>query len=168
MNHNIVKFYKDEPLIWNVKTDANINPKLKYRDEYVIDEKTKVVVEQYSQFDVEFYDIDLIKNGEEFFLGRYLKNKKIRVAYNNGKLLIYYGLYNQETNEFDKVTKVINLYNIEDVMAYPVTEEDALTLFNPSWTLEELINPDGSLVDYNANNKQRKTKNLSRFSYYGD
>ena len=165
---NIVMFDKEEPAIWNGKTDANLDPKIKDKDELIIDDDTKVIVELFCQYDVYFYDITLIKNNNEIFIGRYLKENKLRVAYNNGKLLIYYGLYNEKTLNYDRVTKVINLYNIEDDMSYPVTEGEALKLFNSNWTMEELLDESGSLIDYNANNKQSKTKDLSRFSYYGD
>lgn len=166
--NNIVKFDGNEPTIWNGKTDANLAPEIKDRDEFIIDDNIKVIVELFCQYDVYFYDITLIKNNEEKFLGRYLKDNKLRVAYNDNKLLIYYGLYNDETAKFDRVIKVINLYNVEDDMFYSVAEEEALKLFNPNWTHEELLNPDGRLAVYTENNKQDKTKNLIRFSYYGD
>ena len=168
-DNNLVLFKKEEPTEWTYKGDNVTPPVLKDEAEYEIDEKTKVVVKKSSQFDVEFYDIYVKVADEERFLGRYLREtQNLRIGYNNGKILIYYGNYDRDTQKFSKVTKVINLYNVEDDMFYPVREAEALRMFNPELTLDELLTPDGSLVYYNADNKRDKTKNLDRFSYYGD
>ena len=150
-----------------INTEPFLAPKLDDSWEYKIDENNKVSVKQFSQYGEEFYDITLIKNNDtELFLGRYLRHiHNIRIGYNNGRILIYYGKFDENTKKYSIITKVINLYDMEDGISYVGTEKELLNIFNPDLGTDELINPDGSVLQYNIDNKQEKTKNLARFSY---
>ena len=147
-------------------TEPYLKPSLDDSWEYPINQENKVIVKQFSQYGEEYFDIFLYKNNDELFLGRYLRHiNNLRIGYKDGKILIYYGFFDDETKKYSKVTKVINLYNMEDGLAYVGTEIELLKLFDPSLDTRELLEPNNSVLQYNIDNKQPKTKNLVRFSY---
>ena len=151
-------FYKSEPKLYM------------HHDTCKINENTNVTVDEYIQYDIHYLLITLNKNGEPIIIGRYLKeSKNILVSYKNHNILLYYADYNHDSNSLSKIFKVINLYDVFEDISYCVTEKQALEIFDPSINTNYLIDPDGSLVNYNVVNNQKKLKRgISRFSYYGD
>lgn len=135
-----------------------------------IDNNTYIRVDEYIQYEQNYFDIILHKEEKEIIIGRYLKDfKNIMVAHKNNKILFYYAEYAHSDERIMNIVKIINLYNLEDDVFYSVTEKEALNLFDSSISDEYLQTPDDRLLNYNINNKQKTMKKgISRFCYYGD
>ena len=155
---NFDSTYKSEPKIFI------------HHDVCKINQNTYVTVDEYIQYDINYLLITLHKDGDQIILGRYLKEgHNILVSNRNENILLYYADYDYDTHSLSRIIKVINLYDIINDMTYSVTEKKALEIFDPNLSTEYLLNPEGSLVNYNAINNQKKfKKGISRFTYYGD
>lgn len=155
----------------NIHGTYEIEPELfLIHDGCIIDEKNYISINEYIQYDVNYFDIILHKGDNDIILGRYLKDfKNIMAAYKDNKILLYYADYNYSDSNLSKIIKVINLYNIEDDVFYSLTEKEALNVFDSEISTQYLIDPDNRLIEYNIDNKQKTLKKgISRFSYYGD
>lgn len=171
MQNNIIKFD------FNKKTNPFIHGKYESEPELFlihdgckINDNVYVTVNEYIQFDQNYFDVVLHKNSDEIIIGRYLKEfKNIMASYNDGKIILYFVEYDYIKNSLSKIIKIINLYNIADDMSYSLTEKEALNLFDKSIIADDLLEPDNMITDYNINNKQKTLKKgISRFTYYGD
>ena len=173
MSDDNFKLIKNETVVPDGKIhgDIKVEPKLFLNhDGCVIDENTYVTVDEYTQYDEYYFDILLHKENDIIPLGRYIKESKlILTAYKDKKILIYYADFDPVNGGLNRIVKVVNLYNIDDDMFYNLTEEEALKLFDESIDSSHLYTPEGKLVEFSVDKKQRVlSSGINRFSYYGD
>ncbi len=142
---------------YNMETKLVEEPKI-----IKIGEKCKISINEYKKRLDTFYDVVLNNNGNEIFIGRYMKtDKELIVYYNNGKILVCNEEYISSIND-KAITNVFDLYDIVDDIFYSVSSAEALEIFNPNLSSDFLKNKDKQIVRNDIEKKHRfkiKTKN---------
>lgn len=102
--------------------------------------------------------INILTN-EQYFIGRFKEpQSKVKILFNDGKILVYNDKYNYEKNN-NVITNVLALYSILDDSIYAETEENALNIFNKDLDSSFLENKDRLLIEIDI---ERKNKTLIR------
>ena len=143
-------------IVKNILLNENINTYMKFNTE--IDDDCYCSLLRYGGSDyAEVYICYKNNNYKRKICSLNIINDWPRAKYNDGKLLIYNGIYNREINDYD-VLNVYKLYNIEDDVFYSVTESDALELFDHNMSTNNLITPDRYIC---INKNERKDNNIN-------
>lgn len=102
-----------------------------------------------------FYDVTFVSNGKEAFLGRFFQDENmLHIAYNDGKILIYYSEYdNIEKKTF--ISEVLVLYEIIDDTIYSCTQEEALEIFDKTFDTSHLTNKTEKICRSDVEKKKR-------------
>ena len=142
----------------NNNYDIN-KPKLKYEPDILnIGKDLYVSVAEYQKRGDSFFDIILHNKEKEIFIGRYSTDlHNINVMYNNGTILVYSRQFIKERNN-NFIVKVHSLYDILDDVHYSLTEEEALTLFDPQLDTTFLKDKTKSTIREDVEKKHRLMK----------
>lgn len=126
--------------------EANIgeyNPLVIYEAPFIynIGENAFVTTQRFWGSNKEYYDVVLHLKDKKLLLGRFpLELSDLRIAYKDGRILIYYDEYNHEKGTLE-IIKVLGLYDIADDVFISSKEKEALVMFDPDLNTEGLKNP---------------------------
>ncbi len=101
-------------------------------DIITIDKNLIIEIQNYKKRGEKYCDVTLINSltDDEKIIGRFMEPiSRIKVLYNNGKLLIYNDKFNNDEKK-DVITKVLALYNIIDDVVYSESQEEMLNIFD--------------------------------------
>ena len=132
---------------------ALFNPKI-----IEISEESFISIQLYEFRSNKFYDVILYNNGIKQFVGRFDEKDSIfEVAYNNGKILVYYSEFDEQSKKMC-VSEIAQLYDISDDTVYACTEELALKLFDDNMDSQTLKNKDNSVIRIDKEKRKRLIK----------
>lgn len=101
-------------------------------DIITIDKNLIIEIQNYKKRGEKYCDVTLINSltDDEKIIGRFMEPiSRIKVLYNDGKLLIYNDKFNNDEKK-DVITKVLALYNIIDDVVYSESQEEMLNIFD--------------------------------------
>ena len=102
-----------------------------------------------------YYDIKLIRDNKEYFLGRIYKEEYlITPEYKDGKIIVLGKKFIKNKRSVEAV-KVYSLYSILDDTFICATEKDALNLFDEKQDSSNLIDPDNLIHTTDFEKKKR-------------
>lgn len=142
-------------------TDINIKKTMEPPEIYDISRNLSIKIQNVQVLDKIMYkysDVILINKEleKEAFIGRFIEPiSKVKVSYNNGKILVYHDEYNSEIR-CDVITCVLSLYDILDDFSYSCTEKEALNIFDDNLTTDYLQDKNSSIVKSDLERKKLK------------
>lgn len=127
-----------------------------FEPEIIFIDQDKYIKKQMFEYWIRlYYEVVFVDNGSEKFIGEYEReDNRIEVAYSNGKILVYKNEYNFVQKRMC-LTKVFDLYNINDDTFYACTEEEALNIFNSNLDSSFLNNKGNFLMRADVEKKKR-------------
>ena len=120
----------------------------------IINNTNYITICEFQKRNCEFYEVVFNNNGNEIFLGRFIKESdKLNARYSDGKILIF--MEDVIENEIHAVTKVLGLYEILDDTFYSLTEENALKTFDSNLNSNYLKNKNNLIAREDLEKKQK-------------
>lgn len=108
---------------------------------YDIGQNAYVTTQRFWRRNKEYYDVFLYLKDRKILLGRFpLELNDLRIAYKDGRILIYYDEYNHEKNCLE-IIKVLGLYDVADDVFVSSKEKEALAIFDSDIDAEGLKDP---------------------------
>lgn len=124
-------------------------------DIYMINNSCYIGVQLKEKRGDKFFDVLLIDNDKEIFLGRIMKElENLRILINNNKVLIYSSMFDSITKEM-QINKVYSLYDIDDDLFYSCTELEALNMFDSNININYLLNKNNNISRSDVEKKKR-------------
>ncbi len=127
-------------------------------DIYALNDNCYIEVRYFRIKGMYFYDV-IFNNGQEHFLGRFRKIfDSLKVLYNDNMILIYYDTFDRQTSQM-KITKVIELYNMNDDINIVCSEQKALEMFDKDIDRTFLTDKENLLIRTDSEKRKRLLRN---------